>query len=321
MPKLSFIIPLYNAEKFIEKCLLSILQQNVPIQDYEIIVVNDGTKDDSRKIVSEMQEKFSNIKIIDQENSGPSVTRNRGLRVATGEYVWFIDSDDYIIDNSLQELLDILTMPSPDILYIGYKKVYENKRDEKGTGERNGTAQPYTNHQFLKKFKSFPPMVWLYIYRRTMLTENRLSFPEGIMHEDEEFTPKALFFAKKIIHFNRAIYCYLKREASITSSPWNPLIDINSKYEICHSLAEFSKAHSDSRDIWQSYFSRKTNRLAINVLDLCIAHNKPKLFKEKLAQLKRNRLYPLQAKASLGIKDYLYARYKMIQFNRYLKRN
>ena len=92
--KLSIIIPVYNVEKFITRCLHSCVSQNLSINEFEIVVVNDGTRDNSMKFVSQFAEEYSNISIINQENKGLSAARNRGLSVAKGDYVWFVDSDE-----------------------------------------------------------------------------------------------------------------------------------------------------------------------------------------------------------------------------------
>lgn len=99
--KLSIIIPIYNVEKYLRVCLDSCLKQDVPKSSYEIITVNDGSPDSCDKIIEEYYTKFPNIRVITQKNSGLSVARNNGLNIARGEYVWFVDSDDYITTNCL----------------------------------------------------------------------------------------------------------------------------------------------------------------------------------------------------------------------------
>ena len=116
--KLSIIIPVYNVEKYVEKCLRSCAEQDLPSDEYEIIVVNDGTKDSSLEIVERVAKDYSNIAIISQENAGLSAARNKGLSLAKGEYIWFIDSDDWIEKNCLQKIIRKCFEDGLDVLGI-----------------------------------------------------------------------------------------------------------------------------------------------------------------------------------------------------------
>ena len=99
--KLSIVIPVYNVEKYVNRCLLSVLNQKVSSNEYEIVIVNDGSTDSSLSIVEEMIESYNNVILVSQENAGLSAARNRGLLLAKGDYIWFVDSDDWIDDDSL----------------------------------------------------------------------------------------------------------------------------------------------------------------------------------------------------------------------------
>ena len=114
--KLSIIIPVYNVEQYLKTCLDSVLHQNIAISEYEVIVVNDSSPDGSLAIAEEYARKNSNIKIVTRPNGGLSAARNTGLEHALGEYVWFVDSDDWIEENCLSRLLSIATLESLDIL-------------------------------------------------------------------------------------------------------------------------------------------------------------------------------------------------------------
>ena len=122
---LTIVIPVYNVEKYIEKCLLSCVHQDIPSDSYEIIVVNDGTKDNSLRIAESIATTHSNISIVSQQNKGLSAARNTGLKLAKGNYIWFIDSDDWIEDNCLSSICQRLAQDI-DILQIGYSFAYED---------------------------------------------------------------------------------------------------------------------------------------------------------------------------------------------------
>lgn len=207
--KLSIIIPAYNVEVYIEKCLRSCIEQNISPEKYEIIVINDGSKDRTLDIISELMEEHKNIKVFSQRNLGLAATRNRGLDIAKGEYVWFVDSDDYIENNCLKNICDKLH--NIDILVLGYKEIKGNevryfRYAEKET--RNGND--LLNCDILMP-------VQLYIFNRYFLKKYSLTFSIGIFHEDFEFTPRMLYYAKKMEFYDEFVYNKLIRSNSITA--------------------------------------------------------------------------------------------------------
>ena len=129
---LSIVIPVYNTEKFIRKCLDSLCSQQIPADRYEIIVVNDGTKDKAIPIVREFIAKYSNIRLIEQENQGLSVARNTGLKKSRGKYIWFFDSDDWARPNSIQAILShIEHQPDADVFVARLAGVSDTDYSEK----------------------------------------------------------------------------------------------------------------------------------------------------------------------------------------------
>ena len=214
--KLSIIIPVYKVEKYIEKCLLSCLKQDVSYEDYEIIVINDGSPDNSLVIAKRIANLYSNIRIINQENQGLSGARNTGIKYAVGEYIWFIDSDDYIEENCLGRIVSYLK-DGLDILQLQYRLVYENKRLSvdgkvyKIDGIRTGIE--------IMKQGGLPVPAPFSILRLKFIRENNLQFVVGIYHEDCEFKPRVTYLANKIQSDTIICYNYLQRDSgSITSS-------------------------------------------------------------------------------------------------------
>lgn len=207
---------MYNVEKFLEKCILSCENQNIPINEYEIICINDGSPDSSAKIAEELAKQYSNIRIINQENQGLSVARNTGLWNAKGEYVWFVDSDDWIEEKCLGRIISKLSN-NLDILQLQYRHVWLN---------------PYAIKEFkpvlIEGVKSgievmidggLPVPAPFCIYRREFLLKNDLYFVKGIYHEDSEFKPRAVYLAKRIMSDNKVSYNYYQRSSgSIMSS-------------------------------------------------------------------------------------------------------
>ncbi|MGL5683107.1 MAG: glycosyltransferase, partial [Marinifilaceae bacterium] len=201
-----------NVEKYIRKCIESCLNQQNHTIEYEVIVIIDGSQDRSYDFAQEYLEKFPNYKILTQENKGLSATRNRGLSEAKGNYVWFVDSDDYITSDAINLLSLYLTY---DLIHINHYKFYENGTQLKYKDHCliSGTGKQITYSGGIGAPAQFT------IYRRDFLLKNNLRFVEGIYHEDSEFTPRALFYAEKCIVINEYLYYYLQRESgSIMSS-------------------------------------------------------------------------------------------------------
>lgn len=126
--KLSIIVPVYNVEPYIERCVRSLEQQNIPKQEYEIIIVNDGTQDQSIQIINKLRLEYPNIVLIEKENGGLSSARNYGLKYAQGEYIWFIDSDDYIEPNILNSILEKSYELNLDLLAFNYYHIWPHRK-------------------------------------------------------------------------------------------------------------------------------------------------------------------------------------------------
>lgn len=216
MKRLSLIIPVYNVEKYVARCVQSCLQQNLSIEEFEIIIINDGSTDKSLDIINSLVENQINILVVSQDNSGLSVARNKGLSLAKGEYVWFIDSDDWIQENCLEKLYSLCGINSLDVLAIGAAEYDENKCIKRFSFAKH-LESLIDGKEFLLKDK-FQPCVPFYICKREFLLKNNLYFCEGVYHEDFEFTPRMLYFASKLLVYNELIYFIYKRPDSITRS-------------------------------------------------------------------------------------------------------
>lgn len=215
MIKLSIIIPVFNVEKYIERCITSCINQNLPENEYEIIVVNDGSPDNSPQIAENIAKNYKNIIIIHRINGGLSAARNTGLKVAKGEYVWFVDSDDWIETNCLKQLTDTLLRENLDALVInGIRVINDEFRPNPPRVLTNKTmsGKEYLNNTLVNC------AAVITIYKRSILINNELWFMEGIYHEDAEFTPRAYHYIKKISIKNFHFYYNLLNAASITQT-------------------------------------------------------------------------------------------------------
>lgn len=214
--KISLIIPVYNVEQYIGRCLQSCLcQPHVAADDYELVIVNDGTKDNSMHVVEKMTRDYPNVTIINQHNQGLSMARNAGLKAAQGEYVWFIDSDDWIEDNCLHGIIERLEQTKVDVLQLQYKNVYN---DDIPCDEHYSTIKGIGNSKKWMVENTYFTAVQFMIYRREFLLQNNLLFYPGIYHEDSEFKPKAVYLADTCASYDKVAYNYFKgNDNSITA--------------------------------------------------------------------------------------------------------
>lgn len=217
MIKLSIIIPMYGVEKYIEKCLMSCInQQGVELgKDYEIICVNDGTKDKSAEIAKCIASQYQNVTVIDQENQGLSAARNNGTALAKGEYIWYVDSDDYVEVDALSHILPMLKNEL-DILQIQYRLVYEDGRKSKDI-HNPAPLGVFSGHEVTEQGGLEPPAQFS-VLRSKYLKEYSFHFVKGIYHEDAEFKPRVTYLANKIAFLDYICYNYLQREGTIMST-------------------------------------------------------------------------------------------------------
>ena len=235
--KISLIVPVYNVEAYLEGCLNSLTQQEGDIKnEYEIIIVNDGSTDSSLEIINKYDWKGCNHIVISQENKGLSGARNTGLQYANGEYIWFIDSDDVINKNALYTLLKF-TQNSIDIINIGYCEVLNGK-----LSKEYYPIEITEDNKYTVTASCVPAQ--FHIFRHSFIKENNIIFFEGIYHEDMEFTPRCAYLAKTVFSIQEALYKYQIRKGSIMTTirpkrAFDYLI-------VAKSLIEFSFIHGET---------------------------------------------------------------------------
>ena len=218
--KLSIIIPAYNVGKYIAKCLYSCLNQDVRSEDYEIIVVNDGSPDNSLEIAEKIASEAENIHVISQPNGGLSMARNTGLIHAKGKYVWFVDSDDWIETNCLDGLIKCLFVLNVDYLQLQHRLSYDNDSLNRDCYCKiNGVV---SGCQLLLSGDVIPDPVPFAIYRKEFLIKNKLTFYPGIFHEDSEFKPRVVFLSERCASYDNIVYNYYQRTSGSITSSANP---------------------------------------------------------------------------------------------------
>lgn len=202
--KFSIIIPMYNIQEYIKKCIDSVLEQDY--KNYEIIVVSDGATDNSCKIVESIKNK--KIKLIKKENGGLSSARNEGLKYITGDYIWFIDGDDYIKPKALRKIYDSIDGVFPDVLCFYHYKVFNDKKvtyiDKINFRKEE---YPLINTSACSK-----------VYKKDFYLKNDFKFPEGKIYEDLALIPFIMVKAKKVNLIKEPLYNYVYRKSSIMNS-------------------------------------------------------------------------------------------------------
>ena len=250
--KLSIIIPMYGVEKYIKKCLMSCINQESACLgiDYEIICVNDGTKDKSAVIAREIAAQHSGITVIEQDNGGLSAARNTGTLAAKGEYIWYVDSDDYIEPGTLARILPKLK-DDIDILHLHYRLVYENGSPSKDVICR-APAGAFSGKEVTEQGGLATPAPFS-VLRSTYLREHDFKFVKGIYHEDMEYKPRVFYLAEKIVFDDGISYNYLQREGTIMST-FRPK-RIYDLMIVVDNLLQFSQKHVDDayRKKWTNY--------------------------------------------------------------------
>ena len=215
---ISVVIPIYNVEKYLTKCIESVINQTYT--DLEIILVNDGSTDNSKDIINKYSLIDSRIKVINKKNGGLSDARNVGIEIAKGDYIAFLDSDDWIELNMYEKLYSYIKQENADIVQCSYQEVYnEEVNNQKIKEEIKLISGKDSLYNLYGKNHGKTVVVWNKIYKRELF--NDIRFPKGKYHEDEFTTYKLLYKANKIVDLNLPLLYYRQRDGSIMNSKFN----------------------------------------------------------------------------------------------------
>lgn len=208
MPKVSVIVPFYNVEKYIRKCLDTLVNQT--LEDIEIILVNDGSKDNSAAIVKEYLKLYNDkLVYLEKENGGLSDARNYGIPYAKGEYIAFLDSDDYIEYDMYEKMYELAKKEQSDMVECDFYWEFPNKT-------KKSIGAIYKNKkEMLEKVRV---VAWNKLIKREILQESKIQFPVGYRYEDVEFTYKLIPYLNKISFLKKECIHYIQRPASISNS-------------------------------------------------------------------------------------------------------
>lgn len=218
--KLSIIIPVYNVERYICQCVESVFRQQLDEADYEVVLVNDGTKDDSVKKIEGIINAHDNIIVLEQANQGLSAARNTGLSKVSGDYVLFLDSDDLLIEGTLPILLQKALETKADMVVADFVKLTDTQIEGYNPESQTHIESYETTGWsfFTGEFNPKECYVWRTLYRRAFLETHHLRFISGIYFEDVPFTTECYLKAVKVLRLPLLFYVYRQRSNSIVSS-------------------------------------------------------------------------------------------------------
>lgn len=221
--RLSIIIPAYKVAAYIERCIRSLEDQDLPKSDYEIIVTNDGSPDDCQTIVEKLQNEFSNIVLINQENQGVSMARNNGMALAKGHYILPIDPDDYVLPNTFNQLLLRAEEKKLDVLYLGFEIFDTGGKSIWKTDYQMQEAQVYTGVEGYFASRGLevkdPDRSWAILYKKELLDNYAINYPKNVPYlEDGLFVAKVFAVAQKVGFCNNHFYQRTTRMGSATNS-------------------------------------------------------------------------------------------------------
>lgn len=215
--KLSFILPIYNVENYLPECLDSLLnQKDVSSSDYEIILVENNSTDNSPLIAKEYEKKYSKIKLFSCKTPGASAARNFGIKKAKGDFIWFIDSDDFVSKNSLSHIFKIIDSENPDLISFDTERFDEE-------GHKNILSHIDSKKSDWKnRFVRYGLGPWSLVIRRKWFLNNNLFFHEGIIHEDMAIISSYILYTDKLSSVNKVFYHYRQHGNSVLhQKTWN----------------------------------------------------------------------------------------------------
>ena len=245
--KVSIIVPVYNVESWLNKCIDSLLDETY--EDIEILLIDDGSTDKSGEICDKYALKNKKIKVFHNKNQGLSYSSNFGIENATGKYVMFVDSDDYISDKKIVEkFINILNDEKSDFIYTSYCRFNDGKDDEiteilsidiEKNEIKNKSGIDIL--ALLIEKNNYHHAAYLKICNRKFLIDNNLFFKEGIYHEDAEWSPKLFYYSKKISIYSEPYYMRRMRENSIitTTNEKSIVKKINDRLTVAYDLIKF----------------------------------------------------------------------------------
>lgn len=283
--KLSIILPVYNTGHLVEKAIHSLL--NLKNIDLEILCMNDGSTDNSWDKLQEIEKKYNQVKLINKQNEGLSMTRNRGIQESSGDYVYFLDSDDWVNTEIFDELL-AYCHEGYDIIHGNFNYVYEDGIIKANKSQLEGI---YTGQEFLclgLLQDKISMASCINIFKRDFLMEYDLLFLPGIYHEDEEFNLRVFSYAERVISKDLTFHMYLQRSNSISNDKSKEAKRFNDVITIYESIMNFL---SESTHISKAYEQMCSTYVSFIILLSYAKQNNKETMKASEQKIKKLKLY------------------------------
>ena len=295
--KVSIIVPIYNVSKYIKRCLDSLVNQT--LDNIEIILVNDGSQENEEEIIKPYLKKYKNIKYFKKENGGQASARNFGLKRARGEYILFVDSDDYIETTMASKLYKVATEKDLDIILCNYYMETNDNKEEIYVLNEN-------KYLTLNEYVILTPAPWNKLIKREFLINNNFSFIEGIIYEDYATIPTLALYNPKVYFLNECLYHYIQSEVSTmrsleykekyeniipaTKYLYNKMHDMGFEVELEY-LISFHTLYLASLNFYESKKYDKIDLVSDLIKELIPNYSKNKLVKENISLSKRIYMY------------------------------
>lgn len=252
--KFSIIIPVYNVEKYLKKCLLSLLHQTY--SDFEVLIIDDGSTDNSIKIINEYTKKDSRFSIYEQVNSGQGSARNNGIRRAKGDYILFLDADDYLALDALRKLSNKISQSSSDV--ISFNCIIDHGIIKKKSILNDG-FHGHFNAIKDSSILTVPSNSTARIVKRELLLNNNIYFNENVMYEDIGFTIKVMAYAKDVLFIDDCLYFYVQRPSSTMHT--NSIAKKEAILSTCQQVLETQK-----RDLILLKYNTEVEYILVNII-------------------------------------------------------
>lgn len=295
---LSIIIPLYNAEHFIIKCLESCYMQGLTGSEFEIIVVNDGSTDKSLEVVNGYLKSKTNIRLYTQKNLGQGAARNFGLKQALGKYILFLDSDDFLLSNSISKILDIAESTSCEVMNFLMEVELPDGNIEVGYAYKYDLHKIYSGEELLLHNSINVGTACSSLYKKDFILQNDIFFPTDMKHEDVFFSYQVYTFASKIFFssIHAYYYCWHANSTDRSVEPQKLRILQMSEINLAYYLNKLSSDQRVKKEI-SNYLKKASNSTLISLL-LAIFKKESVLTKKEFKKECMHRsLYPLKGRA------------------------
>lgn len=304
--KLSIIIPVYNVEAYIEKCVLSIESQDIPANEFEIIIINDGSPDNSRSVILNLLNRFSNIVFIDQENKGVSAARNAGIDKATGQYIVFVDPDDYVATNSFSGILNAATESNAEVVFLGYKFLNADNSVKKEIFYPESRDKVYSGinayHISRGDGRTDPDRSVAILFSIEFMNKYNIRYVANIPFlEDGEFLARLMCLAERCIFEDYPFYTRTTRPGSATNS--NLFFSekaIGGFFNAANNLKQFKTAYS-LNETQVLFLNEPITKFTLLIVQACTGYGNYGKYKTIKERLKINGLNKIDTRGCSGL--------------------